>query len=57
MKYKAIDTVYLLSTQRLEKLQRLDQKLFSDFSVRLFDKRDGAIEKGGDLYLYEIKVK
>ena len=57
MKKEATGTVYLLSTQRMEKLQRLDEKLFSDFSVRLFDKKDGAIERGGDLYLYEIQVK
>jgi hypothetical protein len=51
------DKIYMLSTQRLEKLQRLDEKLFSLYIVTLFDKREGAIEKGGDLYLYEIKVK
>jgi hypothetical protein len=51
------DKIYMLSTQRLEKLQRLDEKLFSLYTVTLFDKREGAIEKGGDLYLYEIKVK
>lgn len=57
MKKQMIKNVYLFSTQRLEKLQRLDGKLFSMFNVSVVDKREGAIEKGGNLYLYEITYK
>ena len=57
MKKEQVNTVFLLSTQRLEKLRQMDDKLFSVFTVKLIDKREGAIEKGSNLYFYKITSK
>lgn len=46
--------VYLVSTYDPALLAELDEKLMSTYHVELFDKRDGAIEKGSNLYLYKI---
>ncbi|WP_325579010.1 hypothetical protein [Dinghuibacter sp.] len=43
--------LYLVSTLAPAELQRVAGP---DFRVRLVDFRDGAIEKGSDLYLYEV---
>lgn len=48
------DTVYMISIQSPEKINSLDRQLNRFFSVKLIDQRTGAIEKGGDLYLYII---
>jgi len=45
---------YLISTDPLEKLYRDDKDLSASFRVTLLDKREGAIEKGSNLYLYRI---
>ena len=51
---EGIKKVWLVSTRSPESLNRADSKIFTTFKVRLVDKREGAIEKGSDLYLYEI---
>jgi hypothetical protein len=51
-----ISRVYMISTGSPETLQRVDAELFRSFRVNLTDKRDGAIEKGGNLYLYQISL-
>lgn len=46
--------LYMISTGAPQALDRADRKLFKDYHVSLVDKREGAIEKGGNLYLYRI---
>jgi hypothetical protein len=49
-----ISKVYMISIGSPTTLFKVDSLLFKSYNVRLIDKREGAIEKGGDLYLYEI---
>ena len=51
-----IKTVYVISILSPKALSGEDAKLFSSFHVQLTDKIDGAIEKGSNLYLYQISV-
>ena len=46
--------VYMVSMSTPELLAGLDGHLFSTYHVELVDKREGAIEKGSNLYLYKI---
>jgi hypothetical protein len=48
---------YMLSTHSPATLSAIDPFLQSEFQVRLVDKREGAIEKFSNLYLYEISFK
>ncbi len=45
------DTVYMISTHSPEILATIDPRLH----FRLIDKREGAIEKFGNIYLYELR--
>ena len=47
----------MISTGSPEILQRVDRKLFESFTVDLVDKKEGAIEKGGNIYLYLVRGK
>jgi hypothetical protein len=49
-----INAVYMVSLSKPELLSAIDGKLMSTYQVELLDKRDGAIEKGSNLYLYKI---
>jgi hypothetical protein len=49
--------LYMISTGSMENLLKVDPLLSTCFHIKEIDKRDGAIEKGGNLYLYEIKQK
>jgi len=51
---EGIRKLYLISTRSPESLFKTDSKLSTSFQVILVDKREGAIEKGSNLYLYEI---
>lgn len=51
---EGIDKLYMISTGSPGALQRADQQLFRSYKVVVIDKREGAIEKGGNLYLYQI---
>jgi len=51
---EGIRKLYLVSTRSPENLFKTDSKLATFFQVILIDKREGAIEKGSNLYLYEI---
>jgi hypothetical protein len=51
-----IKTLYMLSTQSPKGLSEIDSKLFSSFHVQLIGKIEGAIEKGSNLYLYQIST-
>lgn len=54
---EGIKSVYMISTGSPESIGRLDSLLLTSFRVELADKRDGAIEKGSNLYLYHIKER
>ena len=47
--------VYIISTSSPEMLDRVDRQLFRSYQVRLIDKKEGAIERSGNLYLYLVK--
>jgi hypothetical protein len=51
---EAINKVYMVSIGSPTKLFKADSLLFKSYHVQLIDKREGAIEKGGNLYLYRI---
>jgi hypothetical protein len=53
-KKEGIHSVYFISPDNPQRLSTVDTKLFSSFKVQLIDKREGAIEKDSDLYLYRI---
>jgi hypothetical protein len=46
--------VYMLSLGSPQKLGQTDRELEEAFRVALVDRRDGAVDPGGDLYLYRI---
>lgn len=46
--------VYFISVRTPEQLDQLDKKLLPSFRLDLVDKRDKAIEKWGNLYLYRV---
>lgn len=49
-----IHSVYMVSMAPEQQLYSVDPKLPASFHITLIDKREGAIEKGGNLYLYRI---
>ncbi len=46
--------VYMVSLSSLQKLGRADRDLEEAFRVVVVDRREGAIDRNGDLYLYRI---
>ena len=54
---ESLKKVYMISIYPLERLYQTDKQLPILFSIDLIDKREGAIEKGSNLYLYEINSK
>ena len=52
--HQPVDSVYLVSQGSPQQLFTLDTLLPRSFHISVVDKRDGAIEKGGNLYLYRI---
>ena len=52
-----IKKLYIISTSSPEVLANVDVRFFKEFIVKLVDKREGAIEKGSNLYLYEVSRK
>jgi hypothetical protein len=53
-KKEKVRKLYMVSTGVLQSLSAVDSKLLTSFQIVLVDKREGAIEKGGNLYLYQI---
>lgn len=49
-----LKTAYMISIQPPAIIPILDSQLVKSFNVKLIDKREGAIEKGNNLYLYQI---
>jgi hypothetical protein len=57
LKKESLIKVYMISIYPLERLYQSDKQLPILFSISLIDKKEGAIEKGSNLYLYEINSK
>ncbi|HEX6846306.1 MAG TPA: hypothetical protein VF144_04985 [Chitinophagaceae bacterium] len=57
LRMESLKKVHMVSIQGPARLSQLDSKLETFFNVKLLDKTAGAIEKGSDLYLYEITPK
>lgn len=53
---QGIKQVYMISIGSPQILSQTDAQLFKSFHVALIDKREGAIEKGSNLYLYKISA-
>jgi hypothetical protein len=53
---EGIRKLYMISFRPPENLFKVDPKLSTSFQVKLIDKREGAIEYGDNLYLYQIKA-
>ena len=56
-KKESLKKVYMISIYPVERLYQFDKQLPVLFSIDLIDKKEGAIEKGSNLYLYEINSK
>jgi len=54
---EGIKETYLVSTAAPQSLCQADSLFAKSFRVALVDKREGAIEKWSNLYLYSIKEK
>lgn len=55
LRKEGIHSVYLVSMGSPAMLFNADPQLQASFHITLVDKREGAIEKGSNLYLYEIR--
>ena len=53
---QGIRTVYMLSQNAPGTIKKIDPDLEKTCEVTLLDKREGAIEAGSNLYLYEIRL-
>ena len=51
---KGLKKIYLISTYSPQMILKLDPQLENFFQLKLVDKRDGAIEKWSNLYLYQV---
>lgn len=56
-KASGINSLFLVSVNPPDILSKVDSKLETKYAVNLVDKREGAIERSGNLYLYEIKPR
>ena len=54
MQKENINQLYFISINSPHNLNCIDSLLFEKYKVELLDKREGAIEKGSNLYLYKI---
>jgi hypothetical protein len=53
---EGIHETYMISIHRPQEMFEMDSLLSKYYRVKLVDKRESAIEKGGNLYLYEIST-
>ena len=51
---EGLNKIYLVSTYQPSTIAELDPQLGNFFQLKVIDKREGAIDKWGNLYLYEI---
>ena len=52
---EGLRSVYMVSMASPQALDKVDSLLSRSFQVELVDKKEGAIEKGSNLYLYQIR--
>jgi hypothetical protein len=57
MRQYGLKEVYMMSTSDSSVLYKIDTKLFTTFEVEVVQRREGAIEKWSNLYLYRISLK
>lgn len=57
LKKESLKKVYMISIYPMERLYQSDKQLPNLFNIVLIDKKEGATEKGSNLYLYEINSK
>jgi hypothetical protein len=53
---EGIQQTYMISIRSPQKITELDPQLFKLYKTTLVDKREGSIETGGDVYLYQISA-
>src|SRR5687767_1067788 len=53
---EGLKKVYLISIYTPQTLSQFDSRLENSFQLKLIDKREGAIEKWSNLYLYQISA-
>jgi hypothetical protein len=53
---RGIESIYMISLAPPEMLYGADSLLAASYHIELVDKREGAIEKGSNLYLYRISA-
>ena len=51
-----IQEVYMVSIQSPKKIPEFDSQFFKSYQVKLIDKKEGAIDKVSNLYLYQVKA-
>lgn len=51
---QGVKKFWMISTGSPDDLNKVDARFFKDFKVTLRDKIEGAIEKGGNVYLYYV---
>jgi hypothetical protein len=51
-----IREAYMVSIHSPEDISQIDSQLIKSYHVNMVDKREGAIEKGSNLYLYQISA-
>jgi hypothetical protein len=49
------DTFYLLTVHSPQSIIKIDSLFYSEFKIEMTGKREGAIEKSGNLYLYRVR--
>ncbi|MFA6058787.1 MAG: hypothetical protein WC756_11360 [Taibaiella sp.] len=57
MRQRGLKEVYMISTSDSGILYKIDPKLFTAYKVDVMERREGAIEKWSNLYLYRISLK
>ena len=55
MSKEGITSLLIVSINPPDMLSKLDPQLEKEFKVSLVDKREGAIERSGNLYLYQVE--
>jgi hypothetical protein len=52
-----LKNIYMITIHSPQNIIKIDSLFFSNYKVALVDEYTGAIEKGSDLYLYEVSKK
>jgi hypothetical protein len=52
-----LKNIYMITIQSLQNIAKIDSLLLTNYKINLVDEYTGAIEKGSNLYLYEVSKK